>query len=73
MSPGKLAAQVSHSLTMYYVRTGKMPIVGDTISLKFVNENEILKCKDVVINAGHTEIPSGSITCGFDPAKKEER
>ena len=73
MSPGKIAAQVSHAITMYYVRTGKMPIVGDTISLKLANEKEILKCKDVVVDAGHTEIPSGSITCGFVPKKKDDR
>lgn len=72
MSPGKLAAQVSHAITMYYVRTGKMPIVGDSISLKFANEKDILKCKDIVIDAGHTEIPSGSVTCGFIPLKKRK-
>ena len=71
MSPGKLVAQVSHALTMYYVRTGKMPIVGDTISLEFVNESTIFKCKDVVVDAGHTEIPSGSVTCGFYPVESD--
>lgn len=65
MSPGKLAAQVSHSLTIYYARTGKLPSIEDTIRLELASEKVVLQCDDVVVDAGHTEIPSGSVTCGF--------
>ena len=67
MSPGKLAAQVSHALTIYYVRTGKLPSIDDTIRLELASEKAVLQCDDVVVDAGHTEIPSGSVTCGFVP------
>jgi len=67
MSPGKLAAQASHSLTIYYVRTGKLPSSEDTIRLELASEKSVLQCDDVVVDEGHTEIPSGSVTCGFMP------
>lgn len=71
MSPGKLAAQVSHSLTIYYVRTGELPSIDDTIRLELVSEKEVMQCDDVVVDAGHTEIPSGSVTCGFVPVESD--
>lgn len=67
MSPGKLAAQVSHALTIYYARTGRFPSTDDTIRLELASEKVVLQCDDVVVDAGHTEIPSGSVTCGFLP------
>mgnify|MGYP002719781164 FL=1 len=71
MSPGKLAAQVSHALTIYYVRTGKLPSIDDTIRFELASEKSVLQCNDVVVDAGHTEIPSGSVTCGFVPVESD--
>lgn len=67
MSPGKLIAQVAHALTIYYAETGFVPTIGDRIDIDFVADYYISRCDFIVVDNGHTEIPPGSVTCGFLP------
>jgi len=89
MGKGKLVAQGSHASLGAYLKAGSVlqkawELSGQKkIVLKLASEEELLehfmRCKDaglkpaLIRDAGHTQIPSGTITCfGVGPAEEDK-
>lgn len=89
MSPGKLAAQVAHASVGAILVTSREHLVNEwrkqgmpKIVLKCANEEELNQLEDAaaithitfrVCDAGHTELPPGTVTAlAIGPANAEE-
>ena len=87
LSPGKMAAQVGHAVLGCYIKSDNkvlrnwMDGGAKKIVLTCPNKEELLKLKDkaeraglttsLIIDAGHTEIAPGTMTClGIGPEEE---
>ncbi len=89
LSPGKLAAQVAHGAVESALKTDRKTIEqwlshgAKKVVLKVQNESELkeyqkklahekIRCA-LITDAGHTEIPAGTVTClGVGPDLEEK-
>lgn len=89
LSKGKLAAQVSHASVEALLKSHKDDVDAwrklgmKKVVLKVADQKELIAFKNkaddaglvtgLIIDAGHTEIPAGTVTClGIGPAKEDK-